>query len=140
MLQQLFQTVAIPVRVYEELCELEEQKVWLSEGNVQWLYVKEVANKDLVKQFNVVLDSGESEAIALAKELNADAILMDEWKGRAIAIEQGLNVTGVLGVLIEAKRQNLIVAVKPVIDSLRAKGFRISENVYCEVLVLAEEI
>lgn len=78
--------------------------------------------------------------LPLAKELNADAILIDEWKGRTIAMEQGLNVTGVMGVLIEAKRQNLIGAVKPSIDSLRARGFRISENLYREVLILVREI
>lgn len=67
LLQQLFQTVAIPVRVYEELCELEEQKIWLTNGNVHWISVKEVGNKEWVKQLNIVLDRGESEAIAFGK-------------------------------------------------------------------------
>lgn len=139
LLPQLFRSVVIPLRVYEELCEIEEQKKWLSSTAASWLEIKQVSDQNLVQQFNIVLDSGESEAIVLAKELKADAILIDEWKGRTIAIEQGLSVTGIMGVLLEAKQQDLISAVKPAIDNLMHKGFRISENVYKEVLLLAKE-
>lgn len=139
LLPQLFHSVVVPVRVYEELCEIEEQKAWLNSAAATWIEVKQVSDKDLVQQFNVILDSGESEAIVLAKELKAEIILIDEWKGRTIAIEQGLAVTGIMGVLLEAKNQSLISAVKPAIDNLIQKSFRISENVYKEVLLLANE-
>ncbi len=49
------------------------------------------------------LDSGEAEAIALAVELKADYLLIDETKGRQIAASYGIKVTGIIGVLIKAK-------------------------------------
>ena len=50
------------------------------------------------------LDPGEAEAIALVLELSADLILLDERDGRSVAERAGLRVTGVIGVLLRAKR------------------------------------
>jgi uncharacterized protein len=106
---------------------------------VEWIEVKQVSNKDFVNRYNEVLDSGESEALALAKELNADVVLIDEREGRRIALNEGLKVTGVIGALLEAKRQNFIDEVKYALDKLIAKGFRISKNVYMATLIQAGE-
>lgn len=57
------------------------------------------------------LHSGELEALALAVELRADLLLMDERAGRAQAMSMGLHVTGVVGVFIRAKRAGLIRSV-----------------------------
>jgi hypothetical protein len=65
------------------------------------------------------LDAGEAEAIALALELHANDILIDERRGRLEARRQGLRVTGVLGVLLQAKRAGFVPAVKPLIDRLQ---------------------
>lgn len=80
------------------------------------------------------LDSGEAEA-TLAVELNADRLLMDEQLGRAAATRAGLQVTGVLGILIAAKRNNLIQEVKPLLDALIEQvGFWLDARLYAEVL------
>ena len=57
--------------------------------------------------------AGEAEAIALATDLNADIVLIDEQEGRQLASRTGLAVTGVLGILLRAKRAGEIAAVKP---------------------------
>ena len=54
--------------------------------------------------------AGESEAIALAIEVLAEWVLMDEDAGRRTAIELGLRTTGVCGILIRAKEHGLVTA------------------------------
>ena len=71
-------------------------------------------------------------ALALAHE-NA-VVLIDEKKGRRIAREHGLPVIGTLGVVLRAKQQGLISAVKPLMDLLAATGFRMSDALYQDVL------
>ncbi len=86
------------------------------------------------------LGEGEAEAIALALESQADLVLLDERRGRQRAVRLGLRVTGVLGVLVEAKCQHLLAAVRPVLDALRHDaGFWISDDLYRRVLDLAGE-
>ena len=71
---------------------------------------------------------GEAEAIALALELPADLLLMDERLGRIEAARFGLQFIGTLGVLIAAKSRGHLREVKPVLDELMSNaGFRVSE-------------
>jgi len=65
------------------------------------------------------LDPGESAAIALAAELRADLILVDEARGRAVARRLGLRCAGILAVLLDAKAQRIIAAVTPLVDELQ---------------------
>jgi uncharacterized protein len=71
----------------------------------------------------------------LALELNADLLLIDERKGRAVGNSLGISMTGVLGVLIEAKSKGLILAVKPVLNDVITKaGFWVQPNLYTSIL------
>jgi hypothetical protein len=86
------------------------------------------------------IDWGEAEAIALALELKADLLVMDERRGRAVATSYGLQVTGLLGVLLQAKRNNLIPAIKPLLDQLIEQAdFRVSSQLYTTILQSAGE-
>jgi uncharacterized protein len=58
----------------------------------------------LHRMLQLRLHAGEAEAIALAADLNADMVLIDEQEGRELALEAGLSITGVLGILLKAKR------------------------------------
>lgn len=86
------------------------------------------------------LDQGEAESIALALELTADLVLLDEKNGRYAATRLGCRPLGVLGILLDAKRQAKILAIKPHLDALRHQaGFFIADELYERVLHLAQE-
>jgi uncharacterized protein len=130
LLPQLYNQIIIPEAVYRELVDIDPPVPGTIEIQAaSWVEIRQVLNRDVVErlQRDVRLDLGESEAIALALELNADLLLIDERRGRAEADRLGIRITGVLGILVESKRQNLIIAVKPLVDSLIATSeFRVS--------------
>ena len=85
------------------------------------------------------LDRGEAEVIALAQELSADLVIIDERLARRHARRLGLTLTGTLGVLLKAKQLGYVKFVAPLIDRMRRDGIRLSDEVVAEVLALAGE-
>jgi hypothetical protein len=96
-------------------------------------------DQTLVNILLLELDRGEAEALALAAELKADLLLIDESKGRAIAARLGFVHIGLLGMLVQAKQRGLIVAVKPILDDLIARAGFWSAELYQRVLQAASE-
>jgi len=143
LLQQLYQRVLIPPAVRDELVrggEDDERIVFVL--SLDWIEVRQPVNLQLVEalESDSNLDRGEAEAIVLAMELGADELLIDERLGRREAIRLGLSIVGLLGVLLVTKRHGLVAAIRPVIDDLIAQaGFRVSHQLYTEVLVAAGE-
>jgi len=87
----------------------------------------------------VDLDRGEAQAIALAQELNADLLIVDERLGRQHARRLGLTITGTLGILLKAKQLGYVDAVQPLIEQLQQGGIRLRDDVVRRVLELAGE-
>lgn len=141
LIQQLYGTIVIPTAVYEELLdERAGETVIAAVQSATWVEIQPVQNQELVSELRNRVNVGEAEAIALAIEVNATRLLIDERLGRQAATEQGLRITGVLGILVAAKHQGLITAVKPTMDDLVAQaGFRVSSQLYADVLIAASE-
>lgn len=140
LLQQLYSNIMIPTAVYQELLKAgATDPGTLAVQTLDWIQTQSVTNLALLQTLQNNLDIGEAEAIALAVELNANRLIIDERRGRNEAIKLGLQVTGLLGVLLASKRQGLIPIVQPILDDLIAQGFWIREELYAEVLQLAGE-
>jgi predicted nucleic acid-binding protein len=85
------------------------------------------------------LGLGEREAIALALEIDAALIILDDLPARRLAASRGLSVIGTAGLLLAAKRAGAIPAVLPLLDALVAAGFHLSDRVRDAVLTAAGE-
>ncbi len=105
-----------------------------------WIEVKPTHDTSLRSVLLQHLHRGEAEAIALAVDLNAPLILIDELEGRGFATQAGLTVTGTLGVLLRAKRSGQLPSVGPMIHDLRTRArFFISPSLEKQVLAAAGE-
>lgn len=135
LLPQLYDRVLAPEAIWQELLAGRQHPGREMVIQANWIERRTVQNQQLVLSLQKDLDRGEAEAIALALEVNADLLIIDERIGRRTAQHFALNVIGVIGVLIDAKHHGLIAEVKPYLDQLRIiAGFRVSEALYQRVL------
>ncbi len=138
LLHDLFGQVVMPQTVYNELCELPHQQLAIDAET--WLTVQSSHRPDFVAILKGELDAGEAEAIALALEIKADFLIIDERKGRDKAEALGLRIVGLLGVLVQAKQAGYLTAVEPVLTELRNKaGFHIHPTLHRRILEIAGE-
>ncbi|QSV53724.1 MAG: DUF3368 domain-containing protein [Dolichospermum sp. UKL201] len=140
LLPKLFGKVVIPQGVFDELQVGEHPAAKLVQ-DLSWLEVVTVNNQQLVRELqqSFKLDLGESEAIALAEEIRASQLLIDERAARKVAMARKLPLIGTVGILLLAKRRGLLDSVKDVLDEMKAQGMRISDRLYVQVLTLAQE-
>jgi hypothetical protein len=126
----------IPEAVWQEVVEDGEGQPGAEEiRQADWVERAEVSNRQLVRSLRQELDPGEAEAIALAVEINADWLLMDERLGRQTARHFGLGYIGLIGILKVAKRRGEIAALRPLLEQLRdLAGFRVSPAMYEQAL------
>ena len=143
LLRDQFGEVLIPGAVLEEL-RVEENlpgsqilRDALKDG---WIRIEAVKQHPLVRAMQRDLDKGEAEAIALATEVDADWLLMDERDGRKTARSMKLKVVGVLGVLLKAQRNGKLNSLKKAMDRLQEKaGFYIRADLYSAIIQEGEE-
>lgn len=139
LLHQIYQQIIIPEEVYRELTADGGIHPGAIVQTLNWIEVKSAINRALVTAIQLELDEGEAEAVALAHEIAADLVLIDERRGREVAARFGLRVLGLAGVLIEAKQRGLLIEIKPHLDALINSGFRISQRLYARILQAAGE-
>jgi hypothetical protein len=122
LLLRLFGEVVVPEAVNLELLRSHPKLP-------DWLQVRALREPKQARLYEATVDRGEAEAIALAQELLAELVLMDERKGRRLAREQGVQVMGLLGVVLLAKRRGLIVSARSLLQQLeRDAGIYLSED------------
>lgn len=141
LLGALYTTVHIPLGVWDDLNAFGQAWPGSREAaEADWVIQHAVADQTLVTALQDDLHRGEAETIALAIELKADLVLLDEKDARQRAKKLGLVVGGVLGILLQAKARGLLPTVRPALDDLRQRaGFYVSDPLYRHILVVAQE-
>ena len=142
LIRDVYSKIIIPPAVYREIVIDGSGKPGDSElnsGISVWLEIREPSLKSLVAILNRSLGEGESEAIALAKELDA-CLLIDEIKAMNEAKRREINILSTLIMLLEAKKLGTISSVKSELDELLISGFRCSTALYEKILLLSNEI
>ena len=141
LIPKIYDQIIIPPAVFNEIVIEGAGEPGAAEiQSAVWVSVKICTPSPLLRQLMLDLDPGEAESIALAVEIGADRILIDERKGRQIALNLSLKPVGVLGVLLRAKQEKLIPLVRPLMDRLLVEAdFFIHATLYDEVVRLAGE-
>ena len=139
LLQRLYTSVLIPPAVQAEVLAGGAGRPGYAElRRASWLHLSPLQDPrraDLLSD----LDRGEAEVLALAQELNADLVIVDERLGRRHAKRLGLPLTDTLGVLLKAKSAGYLTEVKPWITQLQQGGIRLDDFLVTEAVQLAGE-
>ena len=131
LLHDIYTEVQIPETVLDEIDQgggIEVPKL----HNVQWIKI----TPDIRTYENSLLfqlDAGERQVILSALQTTADLLLIDDRVARNIAEYLGLKVKGTLGVLVEAKRRNLISSFKQSAFEMKKNGIFFSERLIEEI-------
>lgn len=134
LLKNIFQKVYIPKSVFSELSQKDDGVHKMIEEN-KLFCIKEITDIETFKLLDGVLDSGESEAIVLSKELQM-ILLIDEKKGRMIAKSMGLEIIGLLGLLLLNVKKEYISkeGAREMLEKIESLNFRISTRLYEQFL------
>ena len=126
LLERIVEEMTLPQAVWQEVTAASERPGAETIREASWINVQAVSgvSPDLL----TLLDRGEAEVIALAEELDADEVILDERATRAIALTRGLPVIGSAGLLVRAKDRNLIPAVRPLLTGMQEAGMRYSQR------------
>ena len=142
VLESLFDVAQVPSEVSIEIQRLRASNPRFVGVLVPaFARVKSLQNMTLATALGLDLDPGEAEAIALAVELHADLLLIDEHRGRTVAKRLSTSCQGLLGALKLAKRRAVVPAVAPLLQRLATEaGFWIAPALRQRILADAGEL
>lgn len=137
ILLKVYDDVKVPQSVFDEVVVSGKPHASALEKFLQKRIAK-VDTSSLVLSIGG-LGQGELEAMALYKQLSADALLIDDHRAKAIAEFNQIHCVGTLGLLLLAKENKEISSVAPYIEKLRASTLHFSEELLDKVLKLTKE-
>lgn len=142
LLKKLFGKIYIAEAVFHEatIAKKEKDNLVFDIFQADWVQTVKVKDRLAVEVLLDELDLGEAETIVLAKEINADWILMDEKKGRRKLTQLGLAKIGTIGLLLKAKEIGLLTEIKPEINKLIETSFNLRDSVIHTILKQANEL
>lgn len=137
LLRDTIGDIAVPDAVYREVVTKGKPGAAEIEGST-WIHRQRVGDRALARQLPPGIHKGEWEAILLAREMGAQ-LLIDDTRGRSVASSYRIEVFGILRVLAVAKRQGILQAVKPTLDSLQSVGYWIDPKLVEVTLKMLSE-
>jgi predicted nucleic acid-binding protein len=141
LLRQLADQIIIPDAVYAESVSLARGRPGSIEiSQADWLIRRTVENQAHVRLLRTRVGLGEAEAIVLAREIEAEAVVLDDAAARRLAEQEGCRVVGLLGLLVMAKQRGLLSAIKPLLDAMRNSGFFVSDELYTIIIQQVAEV
>ena len=142
LLPRLYERLIVPPAVHVELTLDSDRpgaRVLAGAFDAGWITVEAVTDSASAKELARLLGPGEAEAIALAEQVDARFLLVDDARGRRIARSRGIPVAGVAGVLLAAKSRGEVAAVGPILEALTNTGYHLSPRLVAGVLNRAGE-
>lgn len=134
---QVYDDLKIPEAVYMEIVAPEKPH-----SDALGSFLTERVVKVDVSRWVVTaggLGRGEIEAMALYKQISADALLIDDHRARVIDEHNQIQCIGVLGLLLLAKQRGKISALAPYVQKLRQSSIFYGDDLLDKVLKLAGE-
>ena len=98
LLQHLYDDILIPLAVHDEATPVSNEPGAKAVQSVEWITRRSLDQQHLASALRGELDAGEAEAIALAVEIEAELLLIDEQAGRCAARRLEVEHVGTLGV------------------------------------------
>jgi len=128
LLSNLFDEIYIPSSVYREISVKKEIEL------PEYIQIKEIEESTDLKLLRKLLDEGESEAIVLAKNMGL-GIIIDEKKGRKIAVNYGLKIIGLLGIVYLNIKKGYMSkdSAKIFLDEALSHGYRINKKLILQM-------
>lgn len=132
LLPALWGQIHIPPAVRQEVFGPNAAPDWIAETALRQPAAARISSARL--------GPGEREAIALALELGAAEIIIDDLPARRLAYTLGVPVIGTLGLLLRAKKHGLLPAIRPLVDALQNHEFRAATRLIEGILAAAGEV
>ena len=141
ILKDLYGEILIPEGVYKEVTVKQDSACLKLNESLDWIKIIKIPQNEKLKIYRARLHLGEVEVMLLAqKNPTADLVIIDDNAAKSTAKFLGLKVTGTLGVLLKAKKVGLIKEIKPLIGTMKEKGFYISGKIEHFVLSQSREL
>lgn len=125
ILKKIYGEITIPKAVYNEISVKKDSVCKIQvDSSLDWIHVEKIQNEMAKEMFKTQLHEGEVEVMILAKEKEADVVVIDDMNAKKHAKYLKLPVTGTLGVLMKAKKEGYIEKLKPILDGM------VQNNIY----------
>ena len=140
VLKSIYGEITIPQAVYKEISAKQDSICKKQvDSALGWIHVENIQNEMAKSMYKTQLHEGEVEVMILAKETEANLVIIDDANAKKHARYLGLTVTGTLGVLIKAKNQGHISELKPMLEEMVAKNIYLSDKIIQKCLQQVNE-